>query len=197
MDRDFKITTVVFFTSILFFGCKKDIHFTPISGGFGIGGQWIGIDSGPSAAMYYQDTESNLTLVWPYLSITDGPLFSNNMTFFAGIMPDREGRMVGNEYFAAQGKGPVLEISENILRLWTEANHYDFEKFKSHYRALSASNEQGKIKVCYLTQEIDDDIAFSVTWEQVSNIIQDVKLNGKPHEIKNPHVVYLKKDYGP
>jgi hypothetical protein len=42
---------------------------------------------------------------------------------------------------------------------------------------------------------------FVISWEQVSNIIQDVKRTGKQHMIDNPvrklHVVYLKKDYDP
>jgi hypothetical protein len=186
-------------------GCEpKKSSFTPLQNGFGVMAQWVGIDSGPGAELYFKDKDSKPILIWPYFGPSSGEiLITNDMAFFVADMPDKQGRVGSGAYFAVQAPGPVLDISEDLLKLWAESNHLDFAKVRNHYSPLREKAVESGIFVDYLGGDEKvpaTQATFVISWEQVSNIIQDVKRTGKQHVIDNPvlklHVVYLKKDYG-
>ena len=178
-------------------GCgEKKSDFRPLSGGFGVVTTWIGIDSGPSAELYFKDEKSNLTLIWPFLGTRSyDPLFTNDMAFFIADMPDELGRLGTGVYLAVQAPGPALDVSQDLLKLWAESQKLDFNNFREHYEPLRVNAVTNGILVEYLTGRKHPEAKFVVTWEQVSNIIQDVKLTGKKHVTDKYKVVYLKKDY--
>ena len=165
--------------------------------------EWIGIDSGPGGELYFKDKNSKLTLIWPFLGTGGDPmLFTNDMAFFIADMPDEQGRLGSGECFAVQAPGPALDVSEDILKLWAEANNLKFQNLKRYYSPINVQEVGGGIKIHYVGGERfpeNPEATYIATWEQVSNIIQDVKRTGKQHVIDNPvlklHVVYLKKDY--
>ena len=113
--------------SVLAPGCgQKESDFQPLSGGFGFKAKWVGVDSGPGAGLYYKTNQSKPVVVWPFLT---GPLlYTNDMGFFVGGVPDIAGRFGSSYYFAAQAPGPALEVSEDVLKLWAESNHLEFAK---------------------------------------------------------------------
>ena len=49
----------------------------------------------------------------------------------------------------------------------------------------------------YLGDEGFPEGDFNVTWDQLANIIRDMKANGKRHKLWEHPVAYLRKDYGP
>jgi hypothetical protein len=196
-----RIVTISFL-SILFLcvqGCgQKHSDFVPLQGGFGVITKWVGIDSGPSVALYYKGNQSKPTLIWPFFGPSSGEiLITNDMVFFVADMPDEQGRVGSGAYFAVQAPGPVLDVSEDLLKLWAESNHLDFTKVRGRYSPLEEIAVGNKIKVHYAGYKDDPEGTFVISWEQLSNIIQDVKRTGKQHVIQKPYVVYLKKDYGP
>jgi hypothetical protein len=183
---------------VLMQGCgEKQPDFRPISGGFGVATKWVGVDSGPGAALFYKGNQSKPALIWPFL--TDDLFFTNDMVFFIGDVPDDQGRLGSGFYFAAQAPGPAMDISEDILKLWAESNHLDFAGVRGRYVPLEEDAVGNGIRVHFLGDE-KLPATYVIGWEQVSNIIQDVKRTGKQHVIDNPvlklHIVYLKKDYG-
>jgi hypothetical protein len=200
-------TVIISFLSVLLSlgqGCdQKHSDFVPLQGGFGTVTKWVGIDSGPGAALYYKGNQSKPSLIWPYL--VDGPLlFTNDMVFFIGAAPDTQGALVYDLYLTAQAPGPAIDVSEDLLMFWAESNHIDFAKIRNHYSPLREKAVENGILIDYIGGDEKvpaTQATFVISWEQVSNIIQDVKRTGKQHMIDNPvrklHVVYLKKDYDP
>ena len=182
---------------VLMQGCEeKQSDFQPIYGGFGVAAKWVGVDSGPGAELYFKDQNSKLTLIWPFLGTSGYPmLFTNDMAFFIADMPDEQGRLGSGVYFAVQATGPALDVSEDLLKFWTESKKLDFGKVRKRYVPLRVWSTENGVKLQYAGYENEPEATFAVSWEQVSNIIQDVKRTGKEHIIKEPHVVYLKKDY--
>jgi hypothetical protein len=201
MKKEIHLTLLSLCTFLLLTqGCEqKHSDFVPLQGGFGVVTKWVGIDSGPSAALYYKGNQSKPTLIWPFL--TGGPLlFTNDMVFFVGAAPDAQGALTYNFYFAAQAPGPAINVSEDLLKYWAESNHLDFAKVRDHYSPLREKAVEGGILIDYVGGDEKvpaTQATFVISWEQVSNIIQDVKRTGKQHTIQKPYVVYLKKDYGP
>jgi hypothetical protein len=177
-------------------GCgDKESDFHPLSGGFGVVATRGGIDSGPAAKLYYKDNKSKLTLIWPFLAPRGEPMqFTNDMIFLIADMPDELGRLGTGVYLAVQAAGPALDVSEDLLKLWSESNHVDFDKVKGRYMPLEVRGVPAGVEVHYLGNE-KLPVTLAVSWEQLSNIIQDVKLMGKRYETEKYHAVYLKKDY--
>ena len=177
-------------------GCgEKESDFQPLSGGFGVATKWVGIDSGPGAKLYFKDNKSKLTLIWPFLGTRGYHMqFTNDMAFFIADMPDELGRMGTGVYLAVQAPGPALDVSEDLLKLWAESHKLDFDKLRGHYMPLQVKASPGGVEVHYLGSE-KLPVTLAVSWEQISNIIQDVKLTGKRHVTEKYQAVYLKKDY--
>jgi hypothetical protein len=177
-------------------GCEKapgsgNVH--AIGGGFGISSKWIGIDTGPGAALVYQGTQSRPVLIWPFLGLSEDPILTtNDMVFFPADIPDAQGRFGDELYMAAQAPGPAVDISDDLLKLWAASNHLDFAAIKPHYSPGREEPAGDGIRITFLsTPPLAD---FVVSWQDISNMIQNAKRAGKPHIIEKPHVVYLKSD---
>ena len=183
--------------SIIFLaqGCEdKKSDFKPLSGGFGVKAQWVGIDSGPRAELYYQTNGSKPVLVWPFL--TGEMYYTNDLVLFVGSIRDQDGTITIERYFAVQAPGPAIDVSDDLLKRYVESNHLDFAEARKHYSPLGGGLGLKKvpsgIEVFIGPNETN---TFFVSWEQVSNIVQDVRRTGKQYSVEDPHTVYLKKDY--
>lgn len=176
-------------------GCEdKKSEFKPLSGGFGVMAQWVGIDSGPRAELYYKTNDSKPVLIWPFL--TGEMYYTNDLFIFVGSIRDTDGTITIQRYFAAQAPGPAIDVSDDLLKRYVESNHLDFAKAREHYSPLGGGLGLKKvpdgIEVFIGPHETN---TLLIHWEQLSNIVQDVKRNGKQHTVENPHTIYLKNDY--
>jgi len=176
-------------------GCEdKKSEFKPLSGGFGVMAQWVGIDSGPRAELYYKTNNSKPVLIWPFL--TGEMHYTNDLFIFVGSIRDTDGTITIQRYLAAQAPGPAIDVSDDLLKRYVESNHLDFAEAREHYRPLGGGLGLKKvldgIEVFIGPHETN---TLLINWEQLSNIIQDVKRTGKQHAVENPHTVYLKKEY--
>jgi hypothetical protein len=187
------------FAALLAFsgGCgDKKSDFQPLAGGFGFRTKWLGIDSGPGAALYYKGQQSEPALIWPFLGPASGPIqITNDMAFFRASAPNANGELVYPVFIPVQAPGPALDVTDDLLKLWAESQKIDFQKLRDHYTPVEEKAVENGIWVSYVTGQNFPDAKFVVNWEQVSNVIQDVKRTGKPLVIEKPHLVYLKKNY--
>ncbi len=174
-------------------GCEdKKSEFKPVSGGFGVKAQWVGIDSGPRAELYYKTNGSEPVLIWPFL---DGEMYyTNDLFFFVGSIRDEGGRIRVPRYFAVKAPGPAIDVSDDLLKRFAESNHLDFADVRKQYEPLRLQQVSDEIEVHFIGPYQKPNTLL-VDWEQLSNIIQDVKRTGKQHAVEDPHTVYLKKDY--
>jgi hypothetical protein len=173
-------------------GEDKKSEFKPISGGFGVMAQWVGIDSGPRAELYYKTNNSKPVLIWPFL--TGEMYYTNDLFFFVGDVRDAQGRLGDSRYFAVKAPGPAMDVSDDLLKRFADSNRLDFEKVKKKYSPLQLKKASEGIEVRFLGPYQQPDTLL-ISWQQLSNIIQDVKRTGKQHAVEDPHTVYLKKDY--
>jgi hypothetical protein len=131
-DRPLELFSWICFGLVLTQGCgKEQPAFQPISGGFGVVTKWVGVDSGPGAKLFYKDTGGKLILIWPFLGLSDAPmLFTNDLAFFVGEMPDDQERFGDELYIAVQSSGSPIDVSEDLLKFSAESNHLDFAKLR-------------------------------------------------------------------
>jgi hypothetical protein len=109
-----------------------------------------------------------------------------------GDIRDEKGRLGDSRYFATQAPGPAVDVSDDLLKRFADSNGLDFSTARKKYRPLELKKATGGIEAFIGPNESN---TLFVTWEQLSNIVQDVKRTGKQHAVENPHTVYLKKDY--
>jgi hypothetical protein len=174
-------------------GCEdKKSEFKPLSGGFGVKAQWVGIDSGPRAELYYKTNGSKPVLIWPFL--TGEMYYTNDLFFFVGSIRDEQGRISVERYFAVNAPGPAIDVSDDLLKRFADTNGWDFSMVRKKYGPAVLKKLSEGIEVHFIGPYQQPDTLL-VNWEELSNIVQDVKRTGKQHAVEDPHTVYLKKDY--
>ena len=178
---------------------SKEIEFRPLQNGFGVMVQQIGIDSGPGAKLYYKGTNETPVLVWPYIGTHGYPiLYTNDIAFLLADKPDGEGRLVICSLIVVQGVGPAMDISDDVLKIAASQTNADFKKLLNVYEPLRLNQAEGKLKVTYAAKMgsgYPPGLEASITWEQVFDLMQNVKLSGKTNTVVNTDTLYLQKDY--
>ena len=186
---------------VLTLGCeRKKASFVPLENGFGVVVQAIGIDTGPGAELYYKGTNESPVLVWPYIGTSGYPiLYTNDIALLLADKPDDQGRLGHGALIAVRGTGPAMDISKDVLQIAAKQAQVDFRKALRVCRPLRLNETGGKLKVLYLANELAEpnipDLGVQVTWEQIFEIMREVKSSGKTNRFVNSEVLYLQKDY--
>ncbi|SRR6266480_2864381 len=198
---------VVFFSFVLLVSCKpkgtspKALGYRPTQNGFGVVVQEIGIDSGPGAKLYYKGTNITPVLVWPSIGTAGYPiLYTNDVALLLADKPDAKGYLGGSALIAVQGRGPAMDISNDILKIAADQAHVSFRTALKACRPLRLyQTSTNGIEVLFLGDSIIEpsirELTAQITWERVFGIMQDVKKSGKTNKITNTDVLYLWKDY--
>jgi hypothetical protein len=188
----------------LLVSCKpasKPNSFSPTQNGFGVAVQAAGVDSGPGAKLYYRGTNETPTLLWPCIGTHGYPLlYTNDIVLLLADKPDEQGRMGSGALIVAQGTGPAMDISAEVLAIAAEQAQVDFPKALEACQVLRLKENAGEMEVYYLSDRLKytnmPDLETRITWDQIFSIMQDVRQTGKTNKLVNTEVSYLQKDYG-
>ena len=139
-------------------------------------------------------------LVWPYIGTHGYPiLYTNDIAFLLADKPDDQGRLGHGALIAAQGTGLAMDISQDILRIAAKQSQVDFKKALKVCQPLRLNEIGGKLQVYYAANQLAEpnipDLGVQVTWEQIFDIMREVKSSGKTNRFVNSDVLYLQKDY--
>ena len=92
-----------------------------------------------------------------------------------------------------------MDISDDVLKIASEQNHVDFNRSLKVCEPLRLNKAENVMKVLFYSKKYMDsaipDLEAQVTWEQVFEIMRDVKGLGKTNKVINTDVLYLQKDY--
>jgi hypothetical protein len=177
---------------------SKPASFRPLQNGFGVVVQPMGVDSGPGAKLFYKGTNEMPVLVWPYIGTAGDPiLFSNDIALLHADKPDSNGYLGNNALIADQGVGPAMDISDDVLEIAALQSHLDFATALKDYEFYSLNQTNGKVEVCYYVRYglHGPDAKANLTWDEISNLIRDVKITGKTNKVVNTDVIYLQRKY--
>ena len=198
-------------TVCLLAGCASETtsKFTPIQGGFGYVTHVEGtIDQSLSASFCYKDTNGTTTVIWPSLSIINGdnPVIGNNTAFFVGgiasLYKDGNERL-SDRLMAFKGpSGPPMDITDQVLQRYYAGTSFGLTNFmRGSFVSITQTNNLIQIgfvsaKIRPGTKNIWDsfDSTFTISWNEIDAIIQDVKINGKLKKEKWSGFEYLRKD---
>jgi hypothetical protein len=199
-----KLELNVLFLCLLLVSCSmepvpNDSPFRPTQNGFGVVVKPIGIDSGPLAKLYYKGTNNIPMQVWPFIGTRGDPiLYTNDIALLLAEKPDIHGEFGYARLIVDQGVGPAMDISNDLLKIAAEQNHVDFARALKASFPLALNATNGAIKVLFLADKILDrslsDLDAKISWDQIFEIIRDVRVSGKTNRLVHSDVIYLEKD---
>jgi hypothetical protein len=197
----------------LLVGCVADKHpdFTPLQNGFGSVARPKGYpDSSLTEGLSYRDADGKTALVWPYLqpAFGDNVQITSNLAVLVGgiasIEPDGQERLCDRLLaFEAPG-GPPLEITDQIYRQYCARTGVAFADIMTNsFHSITQTNDSLLFK--FSIRETDPTLnpafwrgtTFTISWQDIDAIIQDVKKNGKAKKEQRSGAEYLKLDWHP
>lgn len=181
---------------------SSEPSFRPLQNGFGVVVRPIGIDTGPGAKLYYKGGNKNPVLVWPFIGTRGFPiLYTNDIALLLADKPNSQGHLGNAALVVDQGVGPAMDISKDVLKIAAEQNGVDFGRALKACRPSQLHQTRDSIKVLFLADQLIDrslpDLEASISWDQIFQIIRDVRTSGRSARLVNSDVIYLEKDYSP
>ena len=153
---------------------KPSPNYRPLQNGFGVVAKWVGVDSGPGASLCYKGTNETPVLVWRDIGTHGYPiLYTNNIALLLADKPDKQG--IGESaLIAVQGIGPAMDISYDLLHLYSSKSNADFSMLvRNNYVPLRLQQTDAEMSVTYLSFESDERTGrkFTITWDEVFSIM--------------------------
>ena len=178
---------------------KQAPAFSPLQNGFGVAAQWVGVDSGPGASLYYKGTKETPVLVWRDIGTGGDPiLYTNDIALLSAQKPDEQGRLGGSVLIAVQDTGPAMDISYDLLHLYSARSNVDFSMLVRNYSTpVRLQQSDVEMSVTYASLESGERIGrkLTITWADIFSIMEDVKRTGRTNKITNTDILYLQKIY--
>ena len=161
----------------------------------------MGIDTGPGAELYYKGTNDNPVLVWPYIGTYGAPIsYDNDVALLLADKPDSAGDFGATVLIAVQGAGPPMDVSDDILQIVARQSNVDFKRALRSCSPIGLVKSETSLKVSFLSVQSPKtdvpNLQGYVTWQQIFEIMEDVRKTGITNVIKKTGFKYLQKDYG-
>jgi hypothetical protein len=147
----------------------------------------------------YWDKEGKRTLIWPTLADrlvqigTDGAMFHGHL--INGPSHPYAGQRGPIRFFAVRQKGPVVDITDDIVYLWTKASGTNFsEAIRNGRQRIGNVEQRGEFFRIHIGIMGDGGGTLEITKDQLFDLIREAKEKGKPMKDPGTGTPYLKRD---
>jgi hypothetical protein len=149
----------------------------------------------------YRVPGGKVTLIWPSLYGV-GEVIKGNAAIFVGdkayVSADpNDPRGMKPRLFAVQSPSLPLDITDEILWRWSKASGKDFTKARQFFSLVTPAEMNGQLnlELEFYTDEVDwpDKSAILLDWNQVADIMREVKEKGTPHKDLRWGTSYIEK----
>jgi hypothetical protein len=148
----------------------------------------------------YWDKKGKRTLIWPTLADqlvqigTDGAVFHGHL--INGPSHPYAGQRGPIRFFAVRQKGPVVDITDDVVHLWAKASGTNFsEVIRSGRQRIGNVERQGDVFSIHVGILGDGGGTVEITQDQLLNMIREAKEKGKPMKDPGTGTPYLKRDW--
>ena len=138
----------------------------------------------------YRAPDGKITLIWPSLYGV-GEVIKGDVAIFVGdkayVSADpNDLRGIKPRLFAVRSPALPLDITDEILSRWSKATGKDFTKAGQFFSLATPEEMNGQLNVEleFYTDEVDwpDKSAILLDWNQVAEIMREVKEKGTLHK---------------
>jgi hypothetical protein len=149
----------------------------------------------------YRAPDGKITLIWPSLYGV-GEVINGDMAIFVGdkayVSPDpNDPRGTKPRLFAVRSPGLPLDITDEVLWRWSKASGKDFAKAVQLFSLATPAEKNGQLELQleFWTQERDwpDKTTLQLDWDQVLDIMREVKEKGTVHKDPRWDIPYIEK----
>jgi hypothetical protein len=149
----------------------------------------------------YRGPNGRTTLIWPSLYGV-GEVVKGDVAIFVGDkaygQPDSDDpRGTKPRLFAVKSPGLPLDITDEVLWRWSKATGKDFAKAAQLFSLATPAEKNGQLELQleFWTEERDwpDKTTFQLDWNQVSDIMREVKEKGVMHKDPRWDTPYIEK----
>jgi hypothetical protein len=156
---------------------------------------------GSQTSIQYRTPNGRQVTIWP--SISSGPIIKNDIAIFVGNVawePRKFGERwdMGGRLFAVKSPEPLLDITDEILWRWSNKNGIDFEKALKIAVAVTIEEKENQLEIrfAFWGQNGWPRIVL-VDWNQISDIMREVKEKGVVHKDSRWGTSYIEKEFKP
>jgi hypothetical protein len=137
-------------------------------------------------SLQYRKPDGRTTLIWSSLYGV-GEVIKGDMAIFVGdkayVSPDPDDpRGIKPRLFAVRSPALPLDITDEVLWRWSKASGKDFTKAVQLFSMVTPAEKNGQLELHleFWTEEKDwpDTSTLQLDWNQVSDIMRDVKEKG-------------------
>ena len=152
-------------------------------------------------AFQYRAPDGKITLIWPSLYGV-GEVINGDVAIFVGdkayVSPDPDDpRGTKPRLFAVRSPALPLDITDEVLAQWSKKSGKDFAKALESFSMVSPEEKNGQLELYleFWTQERDwpDKTTVQLDWNQVFDIMREVKEKGTMHTDLRWHTPFIEK----
>ena len=170
-------------------GCMTPNPVVPLDGGYEEKGHPNRSSPDPADArvsIQYRAADGKITIIWPSLYGV-GEVIKGDVAIFVGdkafMQPDSDNpRGTKPRLFAVRSPALPLDITGEILWRWSKATGKDFTKTVNRFSMVTPVEKNGhlELQLEFWTEEKDwpDKTTFQLDWNQVSDVMREVKEKG-------------------
>jgi len=149
----------------------------------------------------YRASDGKITPVWSSLYGV-GEVIKGDTAIFVGdkayVQPDADNsRGTKPRLFAVKSPGLPLDITDEVLWRWSKASGKDFTKAMEIFSLVTPKEKNGQLELQleFWTEERDwpDKTTVQLDWNQVSDIMREVKEKGTMHKDLRWGTPYIEK----
>ena len=189
-------------------GCMTPNPVVPLGGGYEEKGHPNQSSPAPAdtrVSFQYRAPDGKITLIWPSLYGV-GEVIKGDVAIFVGdkayVQPDADNpRGTKPRLFAVRSPGLPLDITDEVLWQWSKQSGKDFAKTLDRFSLATPAEKNGRLdlQLEFWTEEKDwpDTSMLQLDWNQVSDIMRDVKENGAMHKDLRWGTSYIEKEFQP
>lgn len=172
-------------------GCQTDKPTAKLGGGYEqvthTASRFTRPDVMPRISLQYRNTQNAITPIWPALSGPD-VIVKGNTALFVGdkavLTPQKNLRP---RLFAVTAPALPLDITDEVLWRWTQANGVKFDQAAEQYNLVIPEEKDGQLLLhleflpaAELSAEkpLPEQCDLALSWPQVAEIIRAVKTKG-------------------
>jgi len=185
-------------------GCAHRGLVSPLSNGYSEVGHSHGDSDDTDStriALRYQDPAGKGYVVWPSLSGAPEVIRGNTAIFVGdkAYVPSNqfEQRGMKPRLFAVQAPGLPMDITDEVVQRWSKESEKNYAKAKAILSMVTPAAADGKlvIQLEFWTEEPDwpDKATIQLGWDQVSDLMRDVKEKGAVHKDLRWGAPYIEK----
>ena len=153
----------------------------------------------------YRSPKGRTILIWPSLYGVN-EVVKGDLAIFVGdkayVSPNPDDpRGAKPRLFAVRSPGLPLDITDEVLRQWSKASGKDFDQARAIFSLMIPEEKNGRLELHleFWTQARDwpDKTAFQLDWNQVFDIMREVKAKGVERKDVRWGTSYIEKEFQP